>query len=85
MPNHILRKSSRKKWLSFAGNYYPTHRIHQTYPFLIITCSAPKVMDLKGRKFKNEEDLKRYLGYQDFFDSKSKEFYARGIRELPRR
>ena len=40
-------------------------------------------IDLRGRKFKNEEDLKRYL--QDFFDSKSKELYARGIRDLPRR
>ena len=34
-------------------------------------------------KFKNEEDLKRYL--QEFFDSKPKGFYARGIRDLPRR
>ena len=39
--------------------------------------------DLKGRKFENEEEIKRYL--QDFFDSKSKEFYTRGIRDLPRR
>ena len=39
--------------------------------------------DLKRRKFKNEEDSKRYL--QDFFYSKSKEFYARGIRDLPKR
>jgi histone-lysine N-methyltransferase SETMAR len=39
--------------------------------------------DLRGRKFKNETELKQYL--QSFFDSKPATFYASGIRDLPRR
>ena len=39
--------------------------------------------DLKSRRFQNEEGLKTYL--KDFFDSKSPAFYARCIRDLPRR
>ncbi len=39
--------------------------------------------DLRGRQFKNEDDLKSYLG--DFFDSKSPEFYTKGIYDLPTR
>jgi len=39
--------------------------------------------DLRDRKFENENDLKQYL--QEFFDSKSSEFYASGIHDLPRR
>lgn len=39
--------------------------------------------DLRDRKFTNETDLKSYL--QAFFDSKSQEFYAKGIHELPKR
>ena len=39
--------------------------------------------DLRGKSFQNESDLKRYL--QDFFNSKSREFFANGIRDLPRR
>ena len=38
---------------------------------------------LKGKNFKNEEGLK--IGLQKFFDSKSPEFYAKGIHDLPRR
>ena len=36
--------------------------------------------DLRDRNFINEAELKSYL--QGFFDSKSPEFYARGIHEL---
>jgi histone-lysine N-methyltransferase SETMAR len=39
--------------------------------------------DLRDRKFENEDNLKQYL--QDFFDSKSAEFYAKGIHDLPNR
>jgi len=39
--------------------------------------------DLRGKSFKEESALKSYL--QDFFNSKSREFYAKGIRDLPRR
>jgi histone-lysine N-methyltransferase SETMAR len=39
--------------------------------------------DIRDRNFDNETDLKSYL--QDFFDSKTPEFYANGIRDLPRR
>ena len=38
---------------------------------------------LKNRKFKNEDELKRY--FQEFFDSKPEEFYDSGICDLPRR
>ena len=57
-------------------------------PHTVFTRHSPYHMfrslsnDLKGRKFKNEEDLKRYL--QDFFDSKPEEFYASGTGERPR-
>ena len=36
--------------------------------------------DLRGRKFTNEDELKSYL--QNFFDSKSKSFYEKGIKKL---
>ena len=39
--------------------------------------------NLRGRTFKEEMELKKYLQY--FFDSKSPEFYAKGIYDLPRR
>jgi histone-lysine N-methyltransferase SETMAR len=39
--------------------------------------------DLRNRTFANESALKTYLS--DFFNSKSTEFYAKGIRELPKR
>jgi histone-lysine N-methyltransferase SETMAR len=39
--------------------------------------------DLRSRKFEDEDALKQYL--QEFFDSKPKEFYARGIHDLARR
>ena len=39
--------------------------------------------DMRGRKFESENDLKSYL--QNFFDSKSPEFYVNGIHDLPRR
>jgi histone-lysine N-methyltransferase SETMAR len=39
--------------------------------------------DLRDRKFENEDDLKKHL--QDFFDSKSVAFYAKGIHDLPNR
>jgi [histone H3]-lysine36 N-dimethyltransferase SETMAR len=39
--------------------------------------------DLRDRKFINEVELKSYL--QRFFDSKSPEFYAKGIHELANR
>jgi histone-lysine N-methyltransferase SETMAR len=39
--------------------------------------------DLKKQQFNNEDALKTYL--HRFFDSKTKEFYSRGIRDLPRR
>jgi histone-lysine N-methyltransferase SETMAR len=38
---------------------------------------------LRGENFKNETELKRFI--QSFFDSKSKDFYAKGIYDLPRR
>jgi hypothetical protein len=38
---------------------------------------------LRGKQFQDEEDLKKLL--REFFNSKSSEFYARGIRDLPRR
>jgi len=38
---------------------------------------------LRGKQFQDEEDLKKFL--REFFNSKSPEFYARGIRDLPRR
>ena len=41
------------------------------------------INDLRGKSFQNESDLKRYL--QDHFNSKSIEFFANGIRDLPRR
>ena len=34
--------------------------------------------DLRGKNFQNQSDLKRY--FQDFFNSKSREFFANGIR-----
>jgi len=37
----------------------------------------------KGRKFENEEEIKR--DSKNYFDEKSKEFYTRGICDLPRR
>ena len=39
--------------------------------------------DIRGRKSKDEDELKNYL--QEYFDSKSQEFYAKGIHDLPRR
>lgn len=39
--------------------------------------------DIKNQIFEKEEDIKKYL--QNFFDSKSPEFYAKGIHDLPRR
>jgi histone-lysine N-methyltransferase SETMAR len=38
---------------------------------------------LKGKNFRDEEELKSFI--QRFFDSKPREFYAKGIRDLPRR
>lgn len=38
---------------------------------------------IKEKKFKDEAELKMVI--QTFFDSKSKDFYARGIYDLPRR
>ena len=38
---------------------------------------------IKEKKFKDEDELKMVI--QTFFDSKSKDFYARGIYDLPRR
>ena len=37
--------------------------------------------DMRGKKFKDEDDLKNYP--QNFFDSNPKEFYASGIYDLP--
>lgn len=39
--------------------------------------------NLRTRHFKSETVLRKHI--QDFFDSKPREFYARGIRDLPRR
>ena len=39
--------------------------------------------DLRGKKFNEEKDLKKYL--QDFFDSKPAKFYHDGIHDLARR
>ncbi len=38
---------------------------------------------LRGENFETETDLKIFL--QTFFDSQPKDFYARGIHDLPRR
>ena len=40
------------------------------------------VKGLNGRKFENEDELKRYL--QNFYDLISEEFYASGICDLLR-
>lgn len=39
--------------------------------------------DLRGRRFVDEDHLKKYI--QEFFDSKPKSFYESGIHNLPRR
>jgi len=38
---------------------------------------------LSGKEFKNKDNV--HTGMSDFFASKSKDFYRRGIEELPQR